>query len=85
MKPTKNCFKGGEERWVIGKNTRAGKFNQRTLYACMGTSQWNPFAQLIYTNKKKNRCQGWAGFSWEGHNLPTAPIPRSRDIDLDLT
>jgi hypothetical protein len=29
------------------------EFDQGTLYSCVEISQWNPFAQLTYTNKNK--------------------------------
>jgi hypothetical protein len=32
-----------------------GEFGQSILYAWMEISQWNPFVQVIYTNKNKTK------------------------------
>jgi hypothetical protein len=34
-----------------GREGRGGEFDQSTLDAYMEKSQWNPFVQLIFTNK----------------------------------
>jgi hypothetical protein len=39
------------------ENIRGDDFNQNTLYACLDLPQWSHFAQLIYTNFKKELSQ----------------------------
>jgi ribosomal protein S2 len=43
MKSIKICLK---------KRNREGEFDQGTLHAGTEISQWNPFVQLIYANKR---------------------------------
>jgi hypothetical protein len=43
---------------MLTKNNRSCKFVQSTIYACMGISQCNPLAKLIYANKNKNLKTG---------------------------
>jgi hypothetical protein len=49
MRLTRVVLRGNK---VMRGVIRGGEFNQGTLYAYMEISQWNPFVQLIYTNKK---------------------------------
>jgi hypothetical protein len=39
----------------IRKSSEGGKFGESPLYACMEKSQWTPFVQLVYINKKENK------------------------------
>jgi hypothetical protein len=45
-----------------------GEFDQSVLYAYMEISQWNPFVQLIYVNKKKNRKHGQKRIKLKKHS-----------------
>jgi hypothetical protein len=49
MKPIKIVLSGG-----IRVSNRQDEYDQSTFYICMEISQWTPFVQLIYANKKEN-------------------------------
>jgi hypothetical protein len=39
------------------RKSNGSEFDPSTLYACMEISQWNPFIQLIYTDKNGKRME----------------------------